>query len=965
MLYNFQRKKLYRHLLVGGALCAAGLGMFSCSDTYDLDTEQPSGLNSIYGYLEEKGNFTTAMRLIEDLGQKGVLSQTGSKTMFVANDEAFKDFFATNPWGVRRYEDLTLAQKKLLLNSAMIDNPFTTSMLSTATGPVKGEVCRRVSSVTLYDSLMVLSPYSELADQVLPHNDRFDELRSSTAASTKRDSIVLFTDNSAASPMLTFTAKFLSSNKIQSTDIDFVYNQPEGTRVADDVYINNAKVIDANIFCKNGFVHQVDRVILPLDNMAEVIRKKPQASIYNSIIERFAAPEYSRSNTDAYNSSNGTEVDSVFVKRYFSDRTAGSTPTNSVGFKLDKNGIPMEGGASLKFDPGWNGYIPYVANDRDGMQEDLAVMIVPTDAAMQEWWNNGGGAVIKNFYGTLEATPNSVLDDLVRVNQLVSFIQSVPSRFGDILNDANEPLGITEADIDSVFLSCNGVIYLTNKVFAPTSYSSVLFPAVVDTTNFMSVENAINNLQYNAYLNSMVANYTLLLPTNKALLTYIDPVSYGRTDGSEDVQLWEFNLDPTKTALQGITVDVYNATISPDGVVEKTGNRLTQLTGGTGAYQSNGSFTTGNTYIRNRFEDLLDNIVITEKYQPGKKFYQTKGRTFVRIEGDTDNARVYGSLQQDLNTPIPASQVYSMENGTTLVLDGVAMSTSNSVAKILNQHPETFSEFYQLLVDADAIYKTYTASGSFTAGDQTYGNLFNLKEGGSIGAETVETGKVKATYLLNNYHYTLYAPTNDAMKIAYEMGLPTHEDLDNAQKWDEWFDALGDTVAQNAVIRETGCCPGDSAARIKEVLLDFVKYHIQDNSVFLDLGFEATEYYSGKTALIKATDSKEDGTIYETGKYTPGRPYKIYVDEVSSTGMKLRDYVGNERHVVTGGGLYNMMAREYWYGGSTNARPYQTQLDNSSFVVVHAIDGPLIYADGKHNDDSQFVYKYKPLTTDK
>ena len=58
MLYNFQRKKLCRHLLVGGALCVAGLGIFSCSDRYDLDEDQPSGLDNIYGYMKNKGNFT-------------------------------------------------------------------------------------------------------------------------------------------------------------------------------------------------------------------------------------------------------------------------------------------------------------------------------------------------------------------------------------------------------------------------------------------------------------------------------------------------------------------------------------------------------------------------------------------------------------------------------------------------------------------------------------------------------------------------------------------------------------------------------------------------------------------------------------------------------------------------------------------------------------------------------------------
>ena len=957
-------------------MCAAGFGVFSCTDKYDLDTEQPSGLNSIYGYLEDHGNFSTAMRLIEDLDEKETLSRTGSRTMFVADDDAFRAFFESNPWGVKSYEDLTEAQKKLLLRSSVIENPFSTSMLSTAVGPVKGEVCRRASSITIYDSVMSIPTHSVLADKVLPANDRFNEIRAN------HDSIVLFTDNSVASPILAFTSKFLSSNKIPSTDIDFIYNQTVGTRLADDVYINNAKVIDANVFCKNGFIHKVDRVILPLDNMAEIIRKKPQASIYSSIVERFAAPEYSEADTRAYNTNKGTEVDSVFIKRYFSDRTFGSTSAGSTAYEKDKNGVSMEGNASLKFDPGWNGYIPGVANDRDGMQEDMGVMIVPSDKAMNEWWNSGYGQVIKNFYGTIEATPSSTLAELVRVNQLVSFIQSVPSRFADILNDANEPLGIKEADVDSVFLACNGVVYLTNKVFAPMSYSSVLFPAVLDTTHFKTIANAIENLQYKAYLNSMVAQYTFLLPTNDGMLTYIDPVSYGRTNGNKDVQLWEIYIaDPTEIASSAIVVDVYEAIIA-DGKVYKKDDNYVRMSGGTGAYNE-GKHEGGHSIILDRIYDLLDNIIITEAYQPGKKYYRTKGRTFVRVDGNSVGSNVYGSLQQDCKSPISVSQTYNMENGTSLVLDGVPMSTSNSVAKLLKQHPETFSDFYQLLEDANAIYKSYSTSrqsptveNSRIAGDQEYGNLFNLKNGKTVGAEDVDPSLTKATYLLNNYHYTIYAPTNAAMEEAYRLGLPKHEDLNNAELWDEAFKEM-DEEEQNALIAETGCCPGDSAARIREVMLDFVKYHIQDNSLFLDLGFDAGTYYSGKTSLQPATDADDDGGSYNTGKYTPGRPYKIEVESISSTGMTIRDNVGNVRHVVTDGNLYNLMAREYWYKGANgkpfeNVDPYKIELDNSSFVVVHAIDGPLIYADGQHLcsdgktiDPNQFIYKYREIETGK
>lgn len=959
MLFNFQRKKLCSHLIVGGALCAASLGMFSCSDKYDLDSDQPSGLNSIYGYLSDQGNYTNTLQLIKDLGLTDILNQTGSKTIFAADDDAFNRFFASNSWGVRSYSQLTPTQKKLLLNSTMIDNPFTTSMLSTAEGSVKGEVCRRASSVTIYDSVLSV-PVSD-PQGILPKNERFNEIRNTSG----REQVVLFTDNSTSSPTLLFTAKFLQANKIASTDIDFVFNQAAGTRVSDDVYVNNAKVTEANIFCKNGFVHKVDRVVMPLDNMAEVIRQNPKTSVYNSILERFAAPEYSETYTRAYNQNKGTSIDSVFIKRFFSQRTAGSSSTSSVDFVLDKNGNPMEGGAALKYDPGWNAYLPFVANNRDGMMEDMGVMLVPTNDAINTWWNEGSGAVIKDFYGSLGATPASTLDDLINNNQLVSFVESVPSRFADILNDANESIGITEADVDSVYLACNGLVYLTNKVFAPTSYSSVLFPAVIDTTQFQTVSNAIGNLQYDTYLNSMVARYCLLLPNNTALLSFIDPVSYGRTDGSTDVQVWEVSLDPTKAARERIVVEVYNASLT-GGVLTKNGTRLVRMTGGTGAYNSNGSFTANGSYpaIRDRFEDLLDNVIVTEAYQTGKKYYKTKGNTFVRIDGNTDGANIYGSLQVENNTPISISKSYNMENGSTFVLNSVPMSTRNSVASVLNQHSGTFGKFLQLIKDANALYTNYSGKINginWVAGDQIMGNLLNVKNGGELGAEDTGTESEKVTYLLNNYHYTLYAPTDAAMDIAFSQGLPTHAEFLAAEAWDEWFKALSD-ADQATEIANTGCCKGDSAKRVAEVYLDFLKYHIQDKSVFLDQGFDTGIYESGKTALIKSTQSDDNGNIYETGKYSPGRPYKLNVTAVSPSGLTVRDNLGNDRHVITTGGLYNLMAREYWIDGTSVARPYQQQLNNSSFVVIHAIDGPLLYADGHHNDESQFKYKYRELT---
>ncbi len=905
MLYKSKRKRLYRSLLVGGVMCMAGFATFSCSDTYDLDTEQPSGLNTIYGYMEKKGNFTNFLHLIDDLGYTEVLAKTGSKTLFAADDDAFAEFFKTNDWGVTSYNQLSEAQKKLLLNSAMIDNPYPTSMLSTAEGPVKGEVCRRLSSMSIYDSVQVIS--SDAPE--LPQTEKWFVLRST------HPEIVLFKDNSGSNPMIHFTPKFLDANQIASTDVDFLYNDPSGTRKSDDTYVSRSKIIDTEN-CKNGFVHIVDKVIVPMDNMSEVIRKDKNMSVFSGILERFAAPAYDVDLTRAYNQNKGTDVDSVYIKKYFSQRSAGSgTDQDSrKAFDTDKDGNTFD--AALKFDPGWNTFVPEIFNNRTPMMEDMAVMMVPTDDAMNEWWNNGGGKVIKDAFGTIENTPNSVLAELVNVNMLNSLVASVPSRFQTILNDANEPMGITADGINQVHLGCNGVIYETNKVYAPASYSSVLFPAVIDTENLNIIKNAIDNLDYAAYLNSMVSRYSFFIPTNEGLLTYVDPVSYGKNA----TEMWEFHIDETKTKANQIYADVFTCAKGEDGKWYKTKEeRDRRVEGGT-----------NNAQIKNRMEDILDNIIGVEPCYQGKQYVITKGKNFVKVGGTINQAgsmTASGSWQVENGDPCIVKEVYNMENGRAYIVDGVLTGTRYSVADILAQHEE-FSEFYRLMVACGCLGTTTSdgySSASQNLDTEIRGNLVTSSGSGS---------SAKTYSLFNAFHYTVYAPTNDAMKLAYAAGLPTLDDLEEAEAYDQEHED-DDGGSQKAF-------------EMMSVIRDFVRYHIQNNSIYLDEGFATGNYESLKN---KMEPTEQDGQAQDAnGNYycISGSPYRIGVSEVNTGGMTISDAMGNTRKVITSGGLYNMQAREYWLNsGTINSA---NSISNSSSAVVHAIDGPLLF------DKDQFTY---------
>ena len=134
--------------------------MSGCTD--DLLTGQPSWLGeSIYQELERRGNFTETLKLINAQSEDyaTVLRKTGSRTLFAANDEAWKEFYANNPWGVKSIEEMTEAQKRLIFKANMIKSAYLVELLgnlpatSSESDPEEGACLRRASSVSLMDSV--------------------------------------------------------------------------------------------------------------------------------------------------------------------------------------------------------------------------------------------------------------------------------------------------------------------------------------------------------------------------------------------------------------------------------------------------------------------------------------------------------------------------------------------------------------------------------------------------------------------------------------------------------------------------------------------------------------------------------------------------------------------------------------------------------------------------------------------
>jgi len=827
--------------------------MSSCQDAYDLDDKLPPNFgSSLMDYLEEN-NFTTYSRLVKDLDYESALQGKALKTLFAADDEAFARFFASNTWGVHSYEELSLAQKKMLLYSSMLDNSLQIMTLTSTTGDngvVEGNCMRRATDISIYDTVPVIRP-----DQMPDNGAAWKYYRDNNK------SIVCMKDMSVPS-MMFLIEKFLKNNKITDEDVNFMFNNTI-SRKAGDAYVNGILVSNGNQRSTNGFVHQMADVMTPLPNMADLIASKPQTQTYSRMIERFSAPYYAgREVTQNYNYEYGTDVDSVFMKRFYSQRSLnGAACTNMP----DGQSAP----ATLKFDPGWNAFFsddPNNTTQTVKMQQNMGVMLVPSDEALAKYWQDGTGRVLRDYYKVWDNVPDRVLSKLINNNMLNSWTASVPSKFDDITNSTQDKMGITVADVDSVWLGCNGAVYLTNRVFSPTEYVSVSFPALINET--MSVFNwAIEQYQYGSYLNSLDSYYSLFIPTNDALLTYVDPVSYGEVQTK--IRQFHYRAD-AESESDKVWCSVWTYDLENEVVIDSIGEER-----GSGALQK---------YL----VDILDNHIIVGNIESGHEFYRTKNGGVVRVRCENGvPVAVQNTLQMERGVEVPITMIYDQTaetngegNGKTYILEQSPLLTTNlSVCDQLDRR-EDCSLFYELLRGSE-LFET-------------------ARRGSNTGSKT---GNIAS---FNNYHYTVYVPTNESLQSYIDQG-----------KIYTW--------AQISDMEESGQIPPEGIKQMKDDLNAFLRYHFQDNSLFIGMDYANEGGTSNFTRKYETAIMNE-----ETQKF-----YSVTV-KMSGDQIEITDLKGNVRHVLTNDPAnYNMPAREYQLPGGTSIV--------SAFAVVHMIDGPLFH----------------------
>ncbi|MBR1683239.1 MAG: hypothetical protein IJ700_07785 [Bacteroidaceae bacterium] len=922
-------------LLLGGTM-----GVSSCKD--ELLTGMPEWLgSSIYEELEERGQFTQTLALINDpdladAHYPELLRLTGSMTIFVADDAAWGRYLSKR--GLSSVSQLSKAEKRTLLKAAMINSAYLIELLddeaSTTTDPSNGASMRRASRMELDDSIPVL--YAADYPAINPARVTEDGVQIDYWADVREKPSIKLYQDATVRPMVHFLPQYMSQNAISDDDLSRLTNGASSS--TERSYINGCAISlndgqwskDAgktylqDITCQNGYIHILDEVPEPLPNMAEIINSKPQFSTFAKLLERFSYPALYNILTNE----DGTR-DTFYQKRYFNASLNHGlekyTPEGGVETTVSYRLGPT--GSSGGFDPGWNMYQLYTGDGHVSMANDGAAMFVPTNELMQHYLHNDGSVIGAKYDYDWEKVPDNLVVPFLYNCMQSSFRSTVPSKFSSVKNTAADDMGLTAADVDSCFLACNGAVYELTSVFAAPDHQSVSFPALLfadetDEAKKMTISNRIITYsppmyvsgttteheyhkawklnEFQAYLSSMSSTYSFLLGVDQAFAYYVDPYSYVENRPAAFI----FYID----ARSQLPLRAYAYYLDDEGNITTTRATTPDL-----------------RTIANRLYDVMDNSIVvhgqrpSQAMHPGQTVYQTKagGPIIAEFSGNTVTG-LAGSGQYERGEFISVSPELTFDmtekgNGVTYVLNALPQSTLTAPYQLMTDiegHPE-YEQFARLLSEASFVEATNSLDGH-----PTIGNPISL---------------------FGNYHYTVYIPKNSEIETLVSAGkLPTSDQL---KEWTTFVEALDnytltelplitDPDAQDARKAEIDALAEEADARVQElqdVIDNFLRFHFQDCSLYIG-GADTTGVFETSAIDLELNRFRRVNVTLTNSNFQL---------QVPGTGITA--------HVINDGVHSNQMSRQYLFGSSESTR----DIFSSSYVVTHLIDKALIYSDSQ------------------
>ena len=978
---NSNVKHRLPRLLAG--LCGAALmfGLSACSDDLLLGTPEWLG-TSIYEELESRGDYSVTLALINSSpvaadNYRELLSKTGSKTLFVADDAAWQRFFdknkqlpAENPWStITSTESFNASGNELkvrrLLKGMMLNNAYVLDLLgnlssdpSAANVEGAADACmRRNSSISNLDLRGEVK--QENFPPVKPDNasgvkdiDWWEEFRDRTSITTMPAILnganntkpagaeYLYTRNGTPDlpTMVHFSPSFAISKGFKGDDVRILSG---GVATSTSQTVVNGVAIDpdnANITCQNGYIHKMVEVPYPVSNMMEKLSYEPQYSTFYKQLQRFSYPYY---NEVQKNNLGGLE--DVYTVRYINSGDYGKHCALTQDYSGDKVAT-----AYLPYDPAWNHYYLYNTDGSYTYQMDAALMLVPRNDLMESFLNNEGKDLTDKYAAgqtpSWDLYPDAIVAELMQNCMLPNFLSYLPSNVSKIKDTSQQLIdGLTVDKIADCYVCGNGVIYGLSMNIVPPSYKDVTSTMLLNKEkdldenrdegfsvfyNFIQKDKNIPGASagYASYLSSFDGTkYVLFCPYDKAMRMVIDPSSVARTKGTAGEAgpiLFRFDYDSESKNLPWI--EPYRYTVDDAGVVTPGAkyDRMSSYasfapTTDFSAWYSSISYKMLRYIMENSVCPVYNLPAEANPLESSYTYYKTKAGSAIRVDwanGSTIQTAGYAGGYQDHYKRSVYSPASSVKaNGAALPVGEVLLPATKSPYQVLKDEFPAFFKFLQ--------------------SENSYTEAYLIREEKGTNHKILDQGDY-AISLLRPYNYTIYVPTKTAIdKQVNSYQVPRRAWLDDMGGKTFSFDTDGSlSEADKKVLQEKfpGINDDDMIAiakianRLDSALNRYIAYHIQDYAVFLG--------------------QRDTTGVFETGLVNKATNlfYGLHVSEHSSVSDKFlkvfpKGYASRE--VEVNPNKCNIQATQNFYIEATNngTELQYGQIYSSAYAVIHQI----------------------------
>jgi uncharacterized surface protein with fasciclin (FAS1) repeats len=427
------------------ALIAASF--FSCKDELqntDKYARPPWLAGKLFTQIKAHPELSTFAQCLELVKYDTIINTSGSYTVFAPNNEAFTLFLQSHP-EYTSVTDIPLEELSRIVKYHIVQNPWSTEQLKSL------DVYGWIDSTDINnDKPRGFKRETLLRDKDPKFGVMYNENKVLVIIDTLQSNWYRrqLTDSRKNVPI--FYKEYFDIYDLNWNDFLFYFDRSFDD--PKDMYYANGKITTSNIFAENGFIHEIDRVVVPLKNASQLLSTKTGNLSYSKFLDLANVfPEFTYNQNATYKqpgADQGYTVDSLFDIMYpqlafnlTNERT--KAPTGSLG---------LPSNVTIRYHHG---------------------MIAPTNDAFDAFINQYIAG--PNHWGSLSQTPIHI--KRMMANTHLSTNAIYPSDFvKGFYNGEKDIVNVDPATVIQKEFGSNCTFIGVNQMIVPRAFKSITGP---------------------------------------------------------------------------------------------------------------------------------------------------------------------------------------------------------------------------------------------------------------------------------------------------------------------------------------------------------------------------------------------------------------------------------------------------------------------------------------------------------